>query len=131
MVELDAQNLPRKFLRENSNAFSIRKTCKFHPKQTKVVCVNQFHYGPYGSLYDYVIHVALIATLCVSLTVSSKPPLVIPCQHLLVSSTSSAENQLAAYSWCQAYTCMYVQLTEDHFIEGGHLSPPFHQPEEA
>ena len=83
--------------------------------------------GFYGSLYDYVIHVALIATLCVSLTTSSKPP----CQHLLVCSTSLPENQLAAYSWCQAYTCMYVQLTEDHFIEGGHLSPPFHQPEEA
>ena len=87
--------------------------------------------GHCGSLYDYIIHVALIATLCVSLTISSKPPLVIPCQHLLVSSTSSPENQLEAYSWCQAYTCMYVQLTEDHFIEGGHLSPPFHQPEEA
>ena len=38
---------------------------KFHPKQTRAVCVNWFHlllWASIASLYDYIIHVALIAT---------------------------------------------------------------------
>ena len=38
---------------------------EFHPKQAKAVCVNRFHlslWASYGSPYDYVIYVAIIAT---------------------------------------------------------------------
>ena len=72
--------------------------------------------GHYGNLYDYVIHVALIATLCVSLTISSKPPLVISCQHLLVSSTSLPENQLAASLFMVLSIHMYVTCNSQKTI---------------
>ena len=51
----------------------------FHSKQIRVVSVNQFHLllwaYIYGSPYDYVIDVALIAIPRTSLITSSQPPL--------------------------------------------------------
>ena len=43
---------------------------EFRPKQTKAVCVNLFHLSLWASMADYVIHVALIATLRISLIAS-------------------------------------------------------------
>ena len=45
---------------------------EFRPKQTKDVCVNQAM-GLYTSLYDYIIHVALITRVQPPLVLS--PPL--------------------------------------------------------
>ena len=49
---------------------------EFRPKQTKDVCVNQ-PMGLYTSLYDYIIHVALITTSRVSLIARVQLPLVL------------------------------------------------------
>ena len=47
-----------------------------HAKQTEVFTVNQLHLSPcmglYGSLYDYVIHLVLIAIMVIS---GFQPPL--------------------------------------------------------
>ena len=51
---------------------------EFRPKQIKVVCVNRVHLSLCASMpvsMSHVIHVALIATSCMSLITSFKPPL--------------------------------------------------------
>ena len=44
--------------------------------------ISPFTMGHYGSQYDYVIHIALIATSCTSLITSFQPPLPFTCRAM-------------------------------------------------
>ena len=74
MAFYDAQNFLQGFSLHIRKSYSSRSRAhlavsNFHLKQVKAVCVIEFIFHQ-GSLYDYVIHIALIATLRMSLITS-------------------------------------------------------------
>ena len=58
----DVQNFPQGFPKKTLKLFMCKSS-------------SSFNMGLNGSLYDYIIHVALIATLCVLLTTCFQPHL--------------------------------------------------------
>ena len=92
MAFYDAQSFLRGFPRKHSNASSVRKSYSSWSRahlavstewvlsETNKSClcksISPFTMGLYGSPYDYIIHVGLIATSQVSLITSFQPLLV-------------------------------------------------------
>ena len=83
--------------------------------------------GLYGSPYDYVIHVAIIATSRVALITSFQPPLLATCSYALLACELDVwqpkENRTVSH-WKKS--CDLVPATRPWISHTPHYSPPTH-----